>query len=102
MRALINASNTPAVRDLIDSYYDIAAVQGFALGVHGDFISMYRNEFGKSFSVNEILDSRKIPKGWREACRQAQLPAALSPIYIVIYVTMPPDVFRSQYQVPNI
>jgi hypothetical protein len=102
LRALISASNAPGVRDLIDSYYDIAAVQGFALGVHGNFISMYRNEFGKSFSVNEILDSGKVPKGWAETCLQTQLPISLSPIYIVIYVTMAPDDFRNQYQVPNI
>jgi hypothetical protein len=102
MRALIDASNGTGVRALIDQYYDSPIVQGFALGVHGNYISTFRSEHGRDLSVNDILNSGLTPKEWPELCLRENLPATLSPIYVVIYVTMPPNEFRSRFNVPTV
>jgi hypothetical protein len=101
MRAFFDASNSADVRDLINRFYDKSAVQGFALGVDGRYISFYRTEFAPAAPISKILDPKApVPGAWKELCERASLPANLSPIYVVIYVTDPPDEFRSFNQVP--
>jgi len=102
VRALIDAMNSFDVADLIDRYYDSSLVHGFALGVHGNYVDLYRSQFGVSIPVNEILESGKSPAAWSEECLKGELPPGLSPIYIVIYVDITPDDFRNRYPVPQI
>lgn len=101
MLPLITAASSADVRTIVDTYYDMPYVQGFALGVHGAFVSMYRSEFGRQTSLNDMLSSRRTPKAWDPACRAAGFSVILSPIYVVIYVTMRGDDFRARHAVPQ-
>lgn len=100
MDALVQASQGEEVEKLIDQYYGIPEVQGFALGVHGNFISLCRGEYGRSLSVNSILKAGMRPTQWREICSSAGFTSELSPIYVVIYVAMPWVEFQEKYQSP--
>jgi hypothetical protein len=102
MRALIDAYRQPPIRDLIDKYYDMPTVQGLALGVHADFVAMFRSQYGTSSSVNRILESGKVPPAWPAACSAAGFAGTLSPIYVVIYVLSDADSFRDQNGIPKV
>lgn len=100
MRQLRSAANGSGVQGLVNALYDLPDVIGFALGVHGTFISLYHAEFGGEVSVENMLDQGKLPSRWEETCMGFGLPRNLSPIYVVVYVTTPPGAFFSQHQVP--
>lgn len=102
MQTLRNATNAQGFQTLVNTLYDLPMVQGFALGVHGNFVSLYRAEFGGNESIDEILNSGRAPAAWHQACGAAKLPTNLSPIYVVVYVTMSPDDFRTRYAVPAV
>ena len=98
----MRAANSPGVRDLIASFYSFPEVEGFALGVHANFVSMFRGEFGRPHAINDILRDSRAPTGWPEACSSAQYPL-LSAIYVVMYINISSDDFRSRYpQLPRI
>jgi len=101
MDSLVQASERKAVEDLISRYYEIPEVQGFALGVHGNFISLYRSQYGRSLSINEILKNRKKPTPWSGICKSAGFSSELSPIYMVIYVNMHLVEFKSKFKPPT-
>jgi hypothetical protein len=100
MDALIAAANSAGIRGLIDTYYDAGDVQGFALGVHGSFVPMLRAEFGRTFGINDILSADKTPAGWTDLCSAAGYSTTLSPIYVVIYVSIRASVFRANAKPP--
>lgn len=105
MEALINAARYPEVRQFLESLANIPEVQGVALDVHQRFISLFRNELGRDLPVNDILkiwenQGRRSPRGWPEACRAANFPGTVSPIYLVIYTTMKEADFRCARPIP--
>jgi hypothetical protein len=102
MRQLQNAANGTGVRGLVDLLYDQATVVGFGLGVHGHFIALYVTEVGGASNVEQMLAGGKIPPSWPTVCAAATLPATLSPIYVVVYVTVPPATFTAQNPVPQV
>lgn len=101
MDSLVQASQGEAVAELINRYYEIPEVQGFALGVHGNFISLYRSQYGRSLSINEILKDGKTPTPWPGICKSAGFSSELSPIYVVIYMNMFLVDFQSKYEPPT-
>jgi hypothetical protein len=101
MDALTNAANSQGVQGLINTFYDMAEVHGFALGVHGKFVSLFRGQFGRTFGINDILSDGRVPQGWAEACTSQGYVEALSPIYVVIYVTVNAKAFRISRNVPR-
>jgi hypothetical protein len=100
MDALRAAANSPGVQALINDFYHLDVVQGFALRVHGNYISMFRSEFDRSKSVNEILQDGRVPMDWSAVCQSAGYVSTLSPIYVLMYVSIDANVFRSTYPVP--
>ena len=101
MDSLIQVSQGEAVAKLVSRYYEITEVQGFALGVHGNFISLYRSQYGRSLSINDILKDGNTPTPWPGICKSAGFSPELSPIYVVIYVNMHPVDFQSKHDPPT-
>lgn len=101
MDFLIAAAEKDGVIGLIDTFYENPIVQGFALGIHPQFISMFRGEFGRDFSPNGIIKDGRIPQSWAPACEAAGFTFTLSPIYVVIYVSISEDEFKSTNKVPK-
>lgn len=98
MDAFYNISRTgEGLKALVDQYYHYDTVEGFALGVHDGYISTFRSEFGKNKSVNQILESQNRPKAWKQICQNFDLPDNLSPIYIVIYISISIEEFNNAY-----
>lgn len=95
MRRLQAVWEEAAIQDLVNKYYSFDQVEGFASGVHRDFIYMYRTQYESSSTVNQILESGEVPARWAEECRSLGFLASLSPIYIVIYINVDEDFFRS-------
>jgi hypothetical protein len=103
MDELLRAANSPGIAALIDSFYGAPEVEGFALGVHSRFLTLFRSEFRNPSSVNSILKDERRPKAWEELCTALQYTASLSPIYVAMYINISVDEFRVRYpNLPNI
>lgn len=105
MDAFLRASNSNSVGNLINDFYNNPEVHGFALDVHRNFISIFREQFDHSLPIHDILEiwenSGQIPQGWQDICEEEGFPGPLSPIFVVIYVTNV-DIFRSQNVIPRV
>jgi hypothetical protein len=102
MDPLHSAAESPEINELMGNLYEASEVQGFVLGVHENYVSMFRGDYGSDLNVNEILDDTRTPHGWRDLCYEAGFEVELSPIYVAIYVTINENEFRERFAVPRV
>lgn len=99
MDTLRTAANGAGVQNLISSLFDDPVVQGFALGIHNNYVSYFREEFESPMEVNEILIDSRVPSNWSDVCSGAGYAMPLSPVYVLIYVSTSSATFQSRYKI---
>ena len=97
MEPLRQAATSSDVQQLIDNFYTEDVVHGIALGIHGNYLELYRQQFGSEGTLDSMLASPTALSRWGTECEGEDFPSSLSPIYVVLYVSMDPEDFRRQY-----
>lgn len=109
MQAILNAVyGSPDFQNLVDRYYRDARVQGFALGVDPAYVALLNGQM-PGMPLNDALEKRIEPAGWKEHCAARHLPnlygmpptpSVTSPIQVFMYITDNVHEFRQSERVP--
>jgi len=101
MIPLLDASRGADFQALVNRFYDIPSVQGFALGIDPAYAVLVDRATGGRLPINKAVMSKYEPPGWKEFCAARRPGTGNSPIYVAIYVTGDPDTFRLSFLVPD-
>jgi hypothetical protein len=63
---------------------------------------MFKAAFDSPTELNQIVADSRVPPNWPQVCKDAGYSLTLSPIYVLIYVSTKPAMFRSRYQLPSV